>query len=373
MKQLCCTFILLMLGTLVQANDGVFYTSGNHLIPMHETSISVRKEILFIKKMSDCAKISVYYEFFNPGDEKTLTVGFEAEAPSGDASYLPIHGNHPNIRNFTVNANGANLPYRVAYVTDSNYFQDNTIQSLDIKQIEADTLDRYSAYFDFVYYFKMKFKKGVNIVKHNYTYDLSGSVYTYFELPYKLTTANRWANKQIDDFQLIIDPGELQSFYIDKDFFDTAGEWLLTGVGRTTDCYIGEENSFYENRNSLKFNIYNGLLVFNKKNFSPRGEINMFSLFIDIDASVTKFNEKYLPFGDEIFALSHLVEEGRYADIPREVLRNLPFARRGYVFKNKTIQDYYEKNTDWYIANPNYYPVVKDLMEDERKWMEIWK
>lgn len=34
----------------IWANDGAFFAKGNHLIPINETDISVKKEILSIKK-----------------------------------------------------------------------------------------------------------------------------------------------------------------------------------------------------------------------------------------------------------------------------------------------------------------------------------
>ena len=52
------------------ANDGVFYASGNQLIPITETDISVKKEVLTINRVGDHLEVTVYYEFFNPVGEK---------------------------------------------------------------------------------------------------------------------------------------------------------------------------------------------------------------------------------------------------------------------------------------------------------------
>lgn len=65
------------------ANDASFYMSGNTLVPIKETDISVAKEILTITIGKDrYAKVDVYYEFYNPGKAKTLTMAFEADPPS---------------------------------------------------------------------------------------------------------------------------------------------------------------------------------------------------------------------------------------------------------------------------------------------------
>ena len=59
------------------------------------------------------------------------------------------------------------------------------------------------------------------------------------------------------------------------------------------------------------------------------------------------------------------------SDDMKKIMRNLPFAYRGYVFKTKMLQDYFE-STDWYVANPNYVSDMKDLTEDEKKWVNFW-
>src|SRR5689334_15893831 len=106
---------ILLSFTAGYANDGAFYASGNHLIPMYESDIVVKKEILTIKRINDKqATITVYYEFFNPKKDKELEVGFEAPSPMGDVQTSPVNGHHPYISRFTVNLNGNVVPFKVA-------------------------------------------------------------------------------------------------------------------------------------------------------------------------------------------------------------------------------------------------------------------
>ena len=50
-------FLLMVLPLIgVKANDGVFYAQGNHLIPITETDISVKKEVLTINKVGEVIK-----------------------------------------------------------------------------------------------------------------------------------------------------------------------------------------------------------------------------------------------------------------------------------------------------------------------------
>ena len=56
----------------------------------------------------------------------------------------------------------------------------------------------------------------------------------------------------------------------------------------------------------------------------------------------------------------------------KKILRNLPFAYRGYVFKDKMLQQFYD-STDWYMPDPNYKTIdLNTLTERERKWVKHW-
>ena len=59
--------------TLLFSNDGAFYSSGNQLVPIDETDIECRKEILSIKRVGENSntqfEVTVDYTFYNPGQE----------------------------------------------------------------------------------------------------------------------------------------------------------------------------------------------------------------------------------------------------------------------------------------------------------------
>lgn len=56
----------------------------------------------------------------------------------------------------------------------------------------------------------------------------------------------------------------------------------------------------------------------------------------------------------------------------RRILKNLPFAYRGYKFKDKSLRKYFE-STEWYIVNPEYDGNMDAFSAEERKWVEFWK
>ena len=109
----CCLSTLFTYG-----NDGVFYAAGNQLIPITETDISVKKEVLTINRVDKHLEVSVYYEFFNPVGEKELLVGFEAMSAYNGHDPMATFPAHPHIRNFKVVMNGEPMSYQVAHVSE---------------------------------------------------------------------------------------------------------------------------------------------------------------------------------------------------------------------------------------------------------------
>lgn len=362
MKKYLPLLLLSLLNTsLCIGNDGAFYAKGNQLIPMRETDISVKKEILCLKKIDNkYIEVSVYYEFFNPKEEKQLTIGFEAFSPDGDVDGTPKNGQHPYIRDFTVAVNNKILNYNIAYVTDSTYNKKGTIASIDLAKFNGSKSGN-SVDFFYVYHFNVNFKKGSNIIKHTYNYDLSGSVGYHYYFEYVLTAAKRWANKQIDDFTLLIDMGEFETYSINKSFFKSHRDWQLSGIGKWEEIK-GNPNTFIEN-DALKFHMQKGYLIFQQKNFKVDGD-----LFLYAQNYINNQNLNYIPFS--YYQESHITDAQNA--LQRKILYNLPFARRGYIFQNKELNDYFN-NLDWYIANPNYLPNKEMLTIREQQWLEKWQ
>ena len=202
--------------TTIKANDAVFYMSGASLVPVKETDISISKEILTITiGKDDYATVDVYYEFFNPKKTKTVTMAFEAMAPS--YGNVNTDGTHPYIKDFTVEMNGSSLPFENALIeseygkpTDYIPINLNEWSACDQDEEEApcdgDVLfnDQDNTYirFSYCYFFTANFKKGVNTVHHTYRYRMNQNVYADFVVDYWLTPAARWAGGKIGDFTI---------------------------------------------------------------------------------------------------------------------------------------------------------------------------
>jgi hypothetical protein len=362
---------VLLHATLSLANDGTFRVNGNQLIPMYETDISVQKEILTIRRISPTtAQITVYYEFFNPKQEKTVEVGFEAFSPAGDVDHSPDEGGQRFISHFTVNLNGVIVPWKVVIVKDSSYYRNGKFKTLTAAQAAKEG-DEESADFFYVYHFRSLFHAGVNMLKHTYVVDLSSSVIETYSLDYVLTAAKRWANRQIDDFTLQIEMGDYQDLSIQANFFQHASEWTMTGLGRSLD-----RPGSADTRESpvSEFFVHKGILVFKKMNFRPAGELSLSapSSYYYYSKSLDKHE------GDGPFKFDYRLDELPFSvdadfnpgnaegELSKKIVRNLPFARRGYIFKSPEIQAYYAKQP-WYMPDPAYVPVQGALTKKEQE------
>lgn len=351
------SFVMLALICDAYANDGVFYVNGNELTPITSTDISVKKEILSLKKLNDSlVAVSVYYEFYNPGDVKHIDVGFEADPPQSEVEtecddtigkkYTNIEIPHPYIKDFTVSMNGNILPYR------------------NIKEWEKKTSDG-GSYMNskYVYLFNGDFKTGVNVVQHTYICKLGINIASYYQFYYVLDAAKRWAGGEIGDFTLFIDMGDYASYCIPESFFRGISNWSVVGNGKMVErksSYSSEEDN--KDGRMLKMYIRRGVSVFHQNNFVPDKNLslsccdgcvttnyleNKFDAFKYKDSTISEF-EPHIPFTDCKF------EAKPKNDFSARVIRNIPYARKGYVFKNKELRDFFTENVEWYIPDPNY-------------------
>lgn len=365
MKLLLLSISLLAFISRISANDGVYYTSGNQLIPVVETRISVKKEILNIKRVGRDFLVCVYYEMYNPDEARDLEVGFEANSPGGEGEgSLPLNGRHPYIYEFTVNMNEVNQDYKVAIVENDKYYKDGKYITAEWPKKDNGNADDEIFDFNYVYHFKAHFKKGLNKIIHTYRFASSGSVEFLYDLDYVLTAAMRWGNKQIDDFTLNIDVGDFQTLYIDPSFFKSHNDWLLIGKG---NHHNNDTNDVF--RNAAVFNIQKGTLCFQKQNFKTSGEL---FLFCRIPMQAYSLIDTFDCKKNDLFFQHFYPPETAVDETSLKILKNLPYARRGYVFKTKEIQDYFSKMS-WYTPDPAYVATLSELTDEEQKWLKVLK
>lgn len=272
MKSFIISLILFLFFINSYSNDGSFYASGDNLYPLEETSIELKKETLNIKKVKDnWIKVDVYFEFFNPGEKRVLTVGFVT--PSADGDVTLEESEHPQIKDFTVELNEESLLFKINKSIDSTRWNINT--------------DNFG--YKFIYYFDAEFRKGKNIVKHTYLFrggtGVEGTSYNYHIL-----TGKSWANKEIEDFELNIDLGT-GIHYLPATFWNTKEniDWKITGKGKIYPklrTYYGMENE--EKRWDRIVEIESGYITYKTKNFKPDYNILAGEYFKEFDYETYK-------------------------------------------------------------------------------------
>ena len=354
------------------ANDGVFFVNGNQLVPLQETDIAVAKEVLTISLCDDgYASVDVQYEFYNRGKAKTVKMGFEAQAPYNDDLESFKQGAHPYIDNFTVTMNGMPLTFQNGMVA-SGGANSSTFKKLDMNQWRptkqneewAASNHLYNPQMDsvtvfaYAYYFTADFKAGKNTVHHTYRYKTSSGVGRTYEIPYWLTPAMRWANHQIDDFTLRIKAEHTaKHFCLDAGMFKQASFQLVSGVGKIRKSKLGW------NDNLIEISLRNGTVEWHAKNFRPESDMCITSA----DAYMS-FDEKY-PVGSFYDRSDNYIPSWNFDNKPDPViLRNLPYASRGYVFKKKQLKDYFSKMW-WYMPDPQWKQSTDDFTP--REWRLI--
>lgn len=372
------------------ANDGAYYMSGNQLVPMHTTQIDVKKEILNIRREGEDIVVDVHYEMLNKGKPVSLLVGFEALPPVGDANTMPVNGGHPYMKGFTAKVNGQSVQYDIALVdTDEHwemdaegyrtlnlnkakspfYFQNGRIKQEKESTQEARYAEQTWINELYVYHFSANFKSGKNTIDHSYRFEASGSVDNRYAFDYVLTAINRWGDSVIDEFELTIDMGDLIEFNIPNSFFDSSNDWQINGVGSKYPTTSLTHNSYYadESKPSTTFAMREGNVVFKKTNFKPQGGLYLYSP--QIGSYQPPFNANTHDLSLNYLAINHVREEDKLDDFSLKVLRNYPFARRGYVFSNPKLQAYYD-HQPWYIEDLNYKADFTKLDKFEREYIQ---
>jgi len=359
-----CLLLLALTGWLsAAANDGVFYATGNTLVPLKETQVRLKKEILNLTRKGDWMQVDIYFEFLNPGPDKELTVGFVTPPADGDVS--EAEAAHPQVKDFMVMAGDQLLPYKIAKLEQTGFKVDTKIASG----------------YDFVYYFTVRFAKGVTVIRHSYVYRGGGSVEAAHDFDYRLTTGTTWANSAIDDFELNIDMGDDSYFSVPASFTNSApAAWQAAGIGRISKTSFAVPY-IAEGADKLRM-VYmrRGKLQLRATAFKPVKDLtlsfwnlhNEVNLWCD-DKAVNDFADiMQFVWGDSVTTYI-----AGLSDAQLRLYRNLNYARAGYEFKDEALRKTFSKY-NWYIADPavkidntpDYYitkEIMKLILEEEKK------
>lgn len=398
MKRTVLSFVLtsvmsVLAGIGAMANDGVYCGSGNHLVPVEECDIAVSKEILTIDLCDDgFAHVDVYYELTNNGPAKTITMGFEADMPYMMGNDFDPRGIHPCIKDFTATMNGQKLTCSNAVVAASgDEFSD--LKPLDLKKWKRDPNstgtwqegETYlvngddSLYVSYAYYFKAHFDNGKNIVHHTYRYMYTDGIGRCFEVPYSLSPCTRWANHQIDDFTLRISArNTAKHFFLYDEVFDGGTFRVTSGTGKvrtgTREDWSSDNPLHY-----TEVTLRNGVVELHKDNFKPATGMciksaDMLLSYDDDKVHIASFYDR-MPYYYMFTRVPFEETYGREAknskeeqELKRRIYRNLPYAHRGYVFKDKNLQRLFD-SLWWYMPDPSWKMSADDFTKSDWRYI----
>lgn len=343
------------------ANDGLFYTSGNQLVPLNESQISVSKEVLTIRlNANGTATVDVQYDFLNPEkEERCVTVGFVADAPQNFTGQQLQETEHPFIKDFTVEMNDTALSFRHATVAnDSTFVNKLELKPLDLSLYEEDesgsgnylTLQdtHLGTSISYVYYFQATFKPGLNHVHHRYTYTMAQNIYTHYQLDYKLSPALRWANHQIDDFTLRIESdGSPLHFFLNAASMKGADAPAIVnaagkkGYGKHQMRDIRSSEYDKQAQQMLEFFLRDAFVEIHAKDFKPEEELHLSAA----DCSESGIVCKPDPCKTSLIAAE---SETPLSPLDKLAAKHYLEALQGKTFKNKKLQKYFDSRW-WYL------------------------
>jgi hypothetical protein len=239
---------------------------------------------------------------------------------------------HPQIRDFSVVVNQQALEFKIAQ-----------LESTGFKLSEEAHVGN-----DFVYYFDVKFKPGLNTIHHRYQFRGGSSEDMDYSFDYRLTTGTMWANGEIEDFTLEIDMGDRALFTLPWSFQENGSpaNWTLLGTGKT-----GKKKDMIFEIPMRSAYMHAGSVQFKAQHFHPERDLAILGFRIlnqaycwgrpDLVDDVNKWVSCLLFCGDDAECLHDLtVEELR-------IMRNFFYARQGLAFKSKDLTDYFSQFI-WY-------------------------
>ncbi len=389
MKKLFISLLALVAAATASANDSGYATYGNMLIPFVSTDIAVDKEVLTIR-LTDEGKtyIDVDYTFINRSSkEQTILMGFEADP--GYPGVVDITNNgHPEIYDFTVMMNGSRITPKTSVVLLDN--DDNVIdrKPIDVskysyqdfrrvvKKGDEENYEAESWGYAFVYSFNATFKPGENHIRHTYNYVNGAGVMENYYLTYKLSPAARWAGGSIRDFTLrITAPNTAKHFFLETEFVQKQNPKIVSGVAKFRDKskkYDWDETAtthYYK-----EISMRNATLEWHLTNYSPKKELEIHSA----DAfSVNYSSEKPISltaYYDRSCGIYWLWANNEdYTPQQHRLIRNLPFASRGYVFKDAGLKKHFN-SLWWYMPDPSYQSSnMSDFTKREHELISTYK
>ena len=311
----------------MSANSGAFSYSGSggNLMPLQETLIELKKEVLEFSLDKTSYHTKVIFHFFNPSQSsKKIKVGFVSNSSYTEQDVRDYFDTIPAIKNFNVMVDGKTKKFIIKRL-----------------KLEDDTILGYRGN-EYIFLFDVVFKPGYTIIEHNYDarvhndFDLGEGELLGFD--YILNTGLLWANKEIEDFTMKLNLGERRICKLNLNH---------------QDMKFSREGKIINELGIIR--IQNGELIFKKQNFKPEEDI-WINIWEDLHHFISySYDLEYNELEDKDlakqFSLINDLYSMNFTNLQCRTYRNLLFALHGYVFKSKDLKLLFN-NQFWYT--PNY-------------------
>lgn len=111
--------------------------------------------------------------------------------------------------------------------------------------------------------------------------------------------------------------------------------------------------------------LRNATIEYKVTDFRPGSELRIFS------ADCTETSVISMPTDYCAFRYNLLYDYPLTSRMYR-IVRNLPFAYRGYVFKTEALARFFGTRW-WYVPDPDYRATLESLTPEEREWLKLFE
>lgn len=183
----------------------------------------------------------------------------------------------------------------------------------------------------------------------------------------------RWAGNKIGDFTLRISAeGTAKHFFIYKNkCFEGVDFKLVKGVGKMRSMVNSYMRDKIEKSDVVEVSLRNGVIEWHKTDFHPTENLIICSAdnlkYAVTSESLEKVYGKLGEYYDRSGMFFDMLRNPDEAPTAWEqrLIHNLPYANRGYVFKNAKLKAFFEKQW-WYMPDPSYKPSTADFTKFEQ-------
>ena len=297
---------------------------GGNIYPDYESQKDIRmeKERVYIKMYIDSIDVYCKFWFYSTVKNKNneyVNVGFPnfTEGPGGAS---------PELRNFKTKVNGKEVD--VILAEEKTTFKDLKTGKLTDAELIIKSW----------FLWGVEFKQNdTTIVENWYTGSWGGS-YASKSFEYLVGTGGTW-DSTIGDGKIVFDHSNLVS------------SAFVDGKGDSASL------------NPLNVASYRDSTVYHFKNYRPNKHLTLFISFISFwdDPYHGRAEGSFEKIYQGPLGLKYFLKKKKEEGFDLRLMRNEIYARHGYLFKDKKLQDYFE-STSWYKVNKKF------LFEDLNKY-----